>query len=173
MFPWIRTNVSTLAQDYYFISTSSPEDVNSTSGGYCQSHNMKVVFKVMSEETMMKKQKQEEMVVGKEVFRINSEVRPMTDHVEMASKGEEEKRRDLARKRRRKERRGRQREAVMRMEEEEEVEEVKDVKEMRSEWRREEPLAKPSLTGASASLETLSVSLLLLSLVALAMLPQN
>ena len=128
---------------------------------------MKVVFKVMSEETM-KKQKQEEVeVVEKEVFRINSEVRPMTDHVEMASKGEEEKRRDLARKRRRKERRGRQREAVMRMEEEE------DVKEMRSEWRREEPLAKPSLTGASASLETLSLSLLLLSLVSLAMLPQN
>ena len=164
-FPWIRTS---LTQDYYFISTSSPENVNSTSGGYCQSHNMKVVFKVMSEETM-KKQKQEEVVVEKEVFRINSEVRPMTDHVEMASKGEEEKRRDLARKRRRKERRGRQREAVMRMEEEE----VEDVKEMRSEWRREEPLAKPSLTGASASLETLSLSLLLLSLVSLAMLPQN
>ena len=167
-FSWIRTDV--LSQDYYFISTSSPEDVNSTSGGYCQSHNMKVVFKVMSEETM-KKQKQEEVeVVEKEVFRINSEVRPMTDHVEMASKGEEEKRRDLARKRRRKERRGRQREAVMRMEEKEDVE---DVKEIRSEWRREEPLAKPSLTGASASLETLSVFLLLLSLVALAMLPQN
>ena len=158
--------MSSLAQDYYFISTSSPENVNSTSGGYCQSHNMKVVFKVMSEETM-KKQKEEEVVVEKEVFRINSEVRPMTDHVEMASKGEEEKRRDLARKRRRKERRGRQREVVMRMEEEE-------VKEMRSEWRREEPLAKPSLTGASASLETLSsASLLLLSLVSLAMLPQN
>ena len=60
---------------------------------------MKVVFKVMNEETMMKKQKQEEVVEEKEVFRINSEVRPMTDHVEMASKGEEEKRRDLARKR--------------------------------------------------------------------------
>ena len=165
-FPWIRTS---LAQDYYFISTSSPEDVNSTSGGYCQSHNMKVVFKVMSEETMKKQKQEEPVVVEKEVFRINSEVRPMTDHVEMASKGEEEKRRDLARKRRRKERRGRQREAVMRMEEEEE-----DVKEMRSEWRREEPLAKPSLTGASASLETLSsVSLLLLSLVSLTMLPQN
>ena len=169
MFPWIRSNESTLAQDYYFISTSSPENVNSTSGGYCQSHNMKVVFKVMSEESL-KKQKQEEVVVDKEVFRINSEVRPMTDHEEMASKGEEEKRRDLARKRRRKERRGRQREAVMRMEEKEDVE---DVKEMRSEWRREEPLAKPSLTGASASLEALSVSLLLLSLVSLAMLPQN
>ena len=48
-----------------------------------------------------------------------------------------------------------------------------DLKEMRSEWRREEPLAKPSLTGGSASLETLSLSLLLLSLVSLAMLPQN
>ena len=66
---------------------------------------------------------------------------------------------------------GRQREAVMRMEEEDEVKE--EVEEMRSEWRREEPLAKPSLTGASASLETVSVSLFLLSLVALAMLPQN
>ena len=50
---------------------------------------------------------------------------------------------------------------------------LEEVEEVRSEWRREEPLAKPSLTGASASLETLSVSLLLLSLVALAMLPQN
>ena len=55
----------------------------------------------------------------------------------------------------------------------EEEEEEEEVKEMRSEWRREEPLAKPSLTGASASLETLSLSLLLLSLVSLAMLPQN
>ena len=35
-------------QDYYFISTSSPEDVMSLSGGFCSSHNMKVMFKVLA-----------------------------------------------------------------------------------------------------------------------------
>ena len=33
-------------QDYYFISTSRPGDVMSREGGYCSSHNMKVIFKV-------------------------------------------------------------------------------------------------------------------------------
>merc|ERR1712037_1001809 len=46
-------------QDYYFISTSSPENIQSTSGGYCQSHNMKVVFKVMAER---QKEEQKEVV---------------------------------------------------------------------------------------------------------------
>ena len=34
-------------QDYYFISTSRPEDVMNLSGGFCSSHNMKVIFKVL------------------------------------------------------------------------------------------------------------------------------
>ena len=33
-------------QDYYFISTSSPDDLHNMEGGYCRTHNMKVVFKV-------------------------------------------------------------------------------------------------------------------------------
>lgn len=33
-------------KDYFFISTSSPEDVKQKSGGYCQTNNMRVVFKV-------------------------------------------------------------------------------------------------------------------------------
>ena len=35
-----------MLQDYYFISTSGPSDVHNRVGGFCQSHNMKVVFKV-------------------------------------------------------------------------------------------------------------------------------
>ena len=35
------------SQDYYFISTSSPDDVLSRRGGFCTSHNMKVMFKVL------------------------------------------------------------------------------------------------------------------------------
>ena len=34
-------------QDYFFISTSRPGDVMSREGGYCSSHNMKVIFKVL------------------------------------------------------------------------------------------------------------------------------
>ena len=105
---------------------------------------MKVVFKVMSE-----KQKEKEVVVekeekGRDVFRINSEVRPMVDSIEAVNG--EEGRKETTRGRKRKERRGRQREEVMRREKEEE----REVKERRSEWRREEPLAKPSLTGGAA-----------------------
>ena len=33
-------------QDYYFITTSHPNDLHSKSGGRCASHNMKVIFKV-------------------------------------------------------------------------------------------------------------------------------
>ena len=40
-------------QDYYFISTSSPSDLHSRVGGYCQTHNMKVVFKVISQQTSL------------------------------------------------------------------------------------------------------------------------
>ena len=107
---------------------------------------MKVVFKVMSE-----KQKEKEVVVekeekGRDVFRINSEVRPMVDSIEAVNG--EEGRKETTRGRKRKERRrGRKREEVMRREKEEEQ---REVKERRSEWRREEPLAKPSLTGGAA-----------------------
>ena len=33
-------------QDYYFISTSSRRDLQRKAGGSCQTHNMKVIFKV-------------------------------------------------------------------------------------------------------------------------------
>ena len=36
-------------QDYYFISTSSPGNLHNLEGGYCKTHNMKVVFKVPSQ----------------------------------------------------------------------------------------------------------------------------
>ena len=126
---------------------------------------MKVVFKVMSEDSL-KRQKQEEKVKvqeeGREVFRINSEVRPMMDSIE-AGNGEEGRRKETTRGRRRKERRGRQKEEVMRREKEKQEEE--EVKERRSEWRREEPLAKPSLTGGAALVRTpLAAFLLFLAL---------
>ena len=35
-------------QDYYFISTSRPGDVKNRIGGFCSSHNMKVMFKVLA-----------------------------------------------------------------------------------------------------------------------------
>merc|ERR1719264_2144286 len=70
-------------KDYYFISTSSPEDVRSKSGGYCQSHNMKVIFKVRSERQKEKEGVEEqEEEKGRDVFRINSEVRPMMDAID-------------------------------------------------------------------------------------------
>ena len=130
---------------------------------------MKVVFKVMSErqkeEEGVEEQKEEK---GRDVFRINSEVRPMMDSIE-AGNGEEGRRKDTTRGGRRKERRGRQREEVMRREKEKKEEEVK---ERRSEWRREEPLAKPSLTGG-AELEKAPFALLLflLGTTAAAMMP--
>ena len=127
---------------------------------------MKVVFKVMSEDSL-KRQNQEEKVKvqeeGREVFRINSEVRPMMDSIE-AGNGEEGRRKETTRGRRRKERRGRQKEEVMRREKEKQEEE-EEVKERRSEWRREEPLAKPSLTGEAALVRTpLATFLLFLAL---------
>ena len=108
---------------------------------------MKVVFKVMSERQKEKEGVEEqEEEKGRDVFRINSEVRPMMDAID-ADTGEEGRRKETKRGRRRKERRGRQREEVMRKEKQKEEEE--EVKERRSEWRREEPLAKPSLTGGA------------------------
>ena len=105
---------------------------------------MKVVFKVMSERQKEKEGVEEqEEEKGRDVFRINSEVRPMMDAID--DTGEEGRRKETKRGRRRKERRGRQREEVMRKEKQKEEE----VKERRSEWRREEPLAKPSLTGGA------------------------
>ncbi|CAB4058153.1 EFNB [Lepeophtheirus salmonis] len=35
-------------KDYYFISTSSPNDLKSKNGGRCSTHNMKIAFKVAS-----------------------------------------------------------------------------------------------------------------------------
>ena len=55
---------------------------------------MKVVFKVMSEDSLkrqrqkQKEEKGEEEEEGGEVFRINSEVRPMMDSVETSNGGE-------------------------------------------------------------------------------------
>ena len=108
---------------------------------------MKVVFKVMNEDTLKRQRQNEEEVLNKgQVYRINSEVRPMADPLDPVN-GEEGSRKDKERGRRRKERRGKQREGVMRREKEKEAGEVK---ERRSELRREEPLAKPSLTGAAS-----------------------
>ena len=39
-------------QDYYFISTSSPEDLHRRVGGGCSTHNMKMVFKVSESDKM-------------------------------------------------------------------------------------------------------------------------
>jgi len=36
-------------QDYYFISTSSPEDLHRRVGGGCSTHNMKMIFKVSAD----------------------------------------------------------------------------------------------------------------------------
>jgi len=35
-------------QDYYFITTSSPNNLHGKNGGRCKTHNMKVIFKVAS-----------------------------------------------------------------------------------------------------------------------------
>ena len=134
---------------------------------------MKVVFKVMSEDSLKRqsqKQEEEKEDEGREVFRINSEVRPMMDSAEAIGNGEEGRRKDTTtRGRRRKERRGRQREGVMRREEEEKEEKEEEVKERRSEWRREEPLAKPSLTGGAALEKAPFASFALLFLVIIAL----
>ena len=42
-------------QDYYFISTSSPEDLHRRVGGGCSTHNMKMIFKV-SDDNKLKHQ---------------------------------------------------------------------------------------------------------------------
>ena len=77
-------------QDYYFISTSLPGDLHSRAGGYCLSHNMKVVFKVV-EARSRPVQEQEVATV-----RINSAVKPLA-----TSMGPSQRRRQERRKRRR------------------------------------------------------------------------
>ena len=69
-----------LLQDYYFISTSGPSDVQSRVGGFCQSHNMKVVFKVLDPEMVaaaVEAAKSIGRVNSEEVIRINSEIKPI------------------------------------------------------------------------------------------------
>ena len=69
-----------LLQDYYFISTSGPSDVQSRVGGFCQSHNMKVVFKVLDPEMVaaaVEAAKSVGRVNSDEVIRINSEIKPI------------------------------------------------------------------------------------------------
>ena len=77
-------------QDYYFISTSLPGDLHSRAGGYCLSHNMKVVFKVV-EARSRPVQEQEVATV-----RINSAVKPLATTL-----GPSQRRRQERRKRRR------------------------------------------------------------------------
>ena len=67
-------------QDYYFISTSGPSNVQSMVGGFCQSHNMKVVFKVLDPEMVaaaVEAAKSVGRVNSEEVIRINSEIKPI------------------------------------------------------------------------------------------------
>ena len=76
-----------LLQDYYFISTSGPSDVQSRVGGFCKSHNMKVVFKVLDPEMVaaaVEVAKSVERVKSAEVIRINSEIKPIVS-TEMAT----------------------------------------------------------------------------------------
>ena len=46
-------------QDYYFVSTSSRLDIHRRVGGYCSSHNMRMIFRVAERE------EEEEKVVGR------------------------------------------------------------------------------------------------------------
>ena len=46
-------------QDYFFISTSDPENLHQKSGGRCSSHNMKVLFKTAERKTEKKESKQD------------------------------------------------------------------------------------------------------------------
>ena len=86
-------------QDYYFISTSGPSDLHSRAGGFCRSHNMKVVFKVVGAATTSTTGR-----VGTsqppqdEVFRINSEVKPLV--TSQPTSGGKQRKREKKRKRR-------------------------------------------------------------------------
>lgn len=42
-------------QDYYFITTSSPNNLHGKNGGRCKTHNMKVIFKVASNSSHLPK----------------------------------------------------------------------------------------------------------------------
>ena len=42
-------------QDYYFITTSSPNNLHGKNGGRCKTHNMKVIFKVASNKSHLPK----------------------------------------------------------------------------------------------------------------------
>ena len=42
-------------QDYYFITTSSPNNLHGKNGGRCKTHNMKVIFKVAANSSQMPK----------------------------------------------------------------------------------------------------------------------
>ena len=95
-----------LSQDYYFISTSGPSDVQSRVGGFCQSHNMKVVFKVLDPEMVaaaVEAAKSVERVnLDLEVIRINSEIKPIVS-TKTSEKTTERADRERRRKRKRKE----------------------------------------------------------------------
>ena len=94
-----------LLQDYYFISTSGPSDVQSRVGGFCKSHNMKVVFKVLDPEMVaaaVEVAKSVERVKSAEVIRINSEIKPIVS-TEMATTTTERPERERRRKKKLKE----------------------------------------------------------------------
>ena len=85
-------------RDYYFISTSGPGDLHNRLGGYCRSHNMKVVFKVIQQPVNIRPVKEAAKV--NEVVRVNSEVKAMvTERAPAATKKDKrEKKKKLKRK---------------------------------------------------------------------------
>ncbi len=55
-------------QDYYFISTSSPEDLHRRVGGGCSTHNMKMIFKVSDnrdDQTLLNAPRSNEVTITK------------------------------------------------------------------------------------------------------------
>ena len=97
-----------LSQDYYFISTSGPSDVQSRVGGFCQSHNMKVVFKVLDPEMVAAaveaaKSVERRVNLDLEVIRINSEIKPIIVTTKTSATTTERADRERRRKRKRKE----------------------------------------------------------------------
>jgi len=53
-------------RDYYFISTSSPDDLHLRVGGYCQTNNMKLVFKVAQTNRFLTSEARDRTVLKKE-----------------------------------------------------------------------------------------------------------
>ena len=97
-----------LSQDYYFISTSGPSDVQSRVGGFCQSHNMKVVFKVLDPKMVAAaveaaKSVERRVNLDLEVIRINSEIKPIIVTTKTSATTTERADRERRRKRKRKE----------------------------------------------------------------------